>query len=121
VVSETKSLTTNQDIEAQIINAMESLSQQKIPNIAKTAREFAVPDGRLRRRWHGGKSLFQRPPNGRKLNTAQERALCGYTDYFDEVGASINRGQIGIAANSILEEAHSDASTKPPTIGEPLA
>jgi hypothetical protein len=36
----------------------------------------------------------------------QRSALCQFIGYFDKAGASINRSQIGIAANSILEEAH---------------
>ncbi|KAJ5857649.1 hypothetical protein N7455_008543 [Penicillium solitum] len=74
---------SNEEIEQQIQLAMDSLSEQSKPNIAKTAREFAVPVHRLRRRWKGGKSLFQRQPNGRKLSSAQEKALCEYIDYFD--------------------------------------
>ncbi|KAJ5138584.1 uncharacterized protein N7515_003432 [Penicillium bovifimosum] len=109
---------SNQEVESQILKALESLSEQTKPNIAKTAREFAVPESRLRGRWKGRKSLFARQPNGRRLNSAQEKALCEYIDYFDEVGASINRRQIAIAANSILEEAHQDASTPPPQIGD---
>lgn len=109
---------TNKDIEEMILQAMDSLSEQSKPNIKKTAREFAVPEGRLRRRWKGGKSLFQRQPNGRKLNPVQEKALCEYIDYFDAVGASINRRQIAIAANSILEEAHHDETIPPPQIGD---
>ncbi|KAJ5521539.1 transcriptional regulator family: Centromere protein B DNA-binding region [Penicillium freii] len=54
----------NKEIESQIQLAMESLSEQSKPNIRKTTREFAVPKGRLRRRWKGGKSFFQRQPNG---------------------------------------------------------
>ncbi|KAJ5508233.1 hypothetical protein N7527_010376 [Penicillium freii] len=76
----------NKEIESQIQLAMESLSKQSKPNIRKTAREFAVPKGRLRRRWKGGKSFFQRQPNGRKLSTTQEGALCEYIDYFNTVG-----------------------------------
>ncbi|KAJ6050500.1 uncharacterized protein N7446_010609 [Penicillium canescens] len=109
---------TNKEIEIQIEKAMDSLSEQSKPNIAKTAREFAVPEGRLRRRWKGGKSLFQRKPNGRRLNSIQEQALCEYINYFDTVGASINRRQIAIAANSILEEDHHDESEPPPQIGD---
>ncbi|KAJ6020072.1 hypothetical protein N7499_003031 [Penicillium canescens] len=109
---------TNKEIEIQIEKAMDSLSEQSKPNIAKTAREFAVPEGRLRRRWKGGKSLFQRQPNGRRLNSIQEQALCEYINYFDTVGASINRRQIAIAANSILEEDHHDESEPPPQIGD---
>ncbi|KAJ5699795.1 hypothetical protein N7536_002808 [Penicillium majusculum] len=109
---------SNEEIEQQIQLAMDSLSEQSKPNIAKTAREFAVPVHRLRRRWKGGKSLFQRQPNGRKLSSAQEKALCEYIDYFDAVGASINRRQIAIAANSILEEDHHDDTEPPPQIGD---
>ncbi|KAJ9479276.1 hypothetical protein VN97_g13176, partial [Penicillium thymicola] len=107
----------NQEIEQQIQLAMEHLSEQSKPNISKTAREFAVPMHRLRRRWQGGKSLFQRPCNGRKLSPAQEKALCEYIDYFDAVGASINRRQIAITANSILQYDHTDPDTDPPQIG----
>ncbi|KAJ5877277.1 hypothetical protein N7455_000742 [Penicillium solitum] len=109
---------SNEEIEQQIQLAMDSLSEQSKPNIAKTAREFAVPVHRLRRRWKGGKSLFQRQPNGRKLSSAQEKALCEYIDYFDAVGASINRRQIAIAANSILEEDHHDDTEPPTQIGD---
>jgi hypothetical protein len=72
----------NRDIEDLILKAIDSLSEQPKPNISKTAREFAVPIGRLRRRWLGGKSLFQRQPKGRKLSSGQEKALCEYIDYF---------------------------------------
>ncbi|KAJ5205417.1 hypothetical protein N7472_001865 [Penicillium cf. griseofulvum] len=109
---------TNKDIENQLQLAMDSLSEQSKPNIAKTAREFAVPVHRLRRRWKGGKSLFQRQPNGRKLSSVQEQALCEYIDYFDAVGVSINRRQIAIAANSILEEDYYNDTEPPLQIGE---
>ncbi|KAJ5508326.1 hypothetical protein N7527_010469 [Penicillium freii] len=108
----------NTFIETQLEKALDHLSEQSKPNISKTAREFAVPEGRLRRRWKGGKSLFQRQPNGRKLSSVQEQALCDYIEYFDTVGASINRRQIAIAANSILEEDHYDETEPPPQIGD---
>lgn len=94
---------TNKDIEVLIENTMDSLSRQSKPNIAKTAREFAGAESRLRRRWKGGESLFQRQLNSRKLTPAQEAALCEYIKYFDTVGDSINRRQISIAADSILK------------------
>lgn len=110
---------TNKQIEIQLEKALDSLSEQSKPNITKTAREFAVPMHRLRRRWKGGKSLFQRQPNGRKLTPTQEGALCEYIEYFDSVGASINRRQIGVAADSILEEDHPrDSPDDPPKTGD---
>ncbi|KAJ5773060.1 transcriptional regulator family: Centromere protein B DNA-binding region [Penicillium paradoxum] len=105
---------TNAEIEAQISKAIASLSDQSKPNISKTAREFAVPESRLRRRWKGGKSLFQRQPNGRKLSFTQEAALCRFIDSFDQADAPVTRAQITDAANSILEKSHTDPSTKPP-------
>ncbi|KAJ5521437.1 hypothetical protein N7527_005552 [Penicillium freii] len=45
-------------------------------------------------------------------------ALCDYIEYFDTVGASINRRQIAIAANSILEEDYYDETEPPPQIGD---
>jgi hypothetical protein len=106
----------NAEIEIRITKAMASLSAQSKPNIAKTAREFAVPMNRLRHRWNGGKTLFQRQPNGRKLSPAQEAGLRYYLDYFDRAGASVNRKKIRIAANSILEEAHTDPTIPPPPL-----
>jgi hypothetical protein len=108
----------NAKIEKQVAKAMDPLSQQSKPNIAKTAREFNVPEGRLRYRWNGGKSLFQRQPNGRKLSSAQESALFQSIDYFDKAGAAINQSQITVAANSILEEAHTDPAIPPPKVGD---
>ncbi|KAJ5515345.1 hypothetical protein N7527_006905 [Penicillium freii] len=40
----------NKFIETQLEKALDHLSEQSKPNISKTAREFAVPEGRLRRR-----------------------------------------------------------------------
>ncbi|EKV20138.1 hypothetical protein PDIP_19170 [Penicillium digitatum Pd1] len=40
---------TNKVIEIEIEKAIDSLSNQSKPNIAKTAREFAVSESRLRR------------------------------------------------------------------------
>ncbi|KAJ5508252.1 hypothetical protein N7527_010395 [Penicillium freii] len=41
---------SNKEIEIEIQKAIDSLSKQSKPNIAKTAREFAVNESRLRRR-----------------------------------------------------------------------
>jgi hypothetical protein len=60
---------------------MEHKSQQSKPNIAKAAREMRVPYQRFLKRWKGRKSLFERDVNGRKLDPAQEKALCSWIDY----------------------------------------
>ena len=105
----------NKEIDAMVGKALDALSNQKKPNVRKTAREFAVPEGRLRRRWKGGKTLFQRSPTNRKLDTAQEGALCQYLNYLDSVGLPLKRPQIGATANSILASSDTDL---PQQIGE---
>jgi DDE superfamily endonuclease/Tc5 transposase-like DNA-binding protein len=108
----------NREIDSMVDKALDALSKQKKPNIRKTAREFAVPEGRLRRRWKGGKTLFQRPPTNRKLDSTQEGALCEYLDYLDSVGIPLKRASVGATANSILASAHEDSTNPPPQIGE---
>ncbi|KAJ5102873.1 hypothetical protein N7532_003402 [Penicillium argentinense] len=80
---------TNKEIEELIEKALEKLHTQSRPNISKVAREFDVPYQRLRSRYQGKKSLFEREPNGRKLDPAQEKALCGWIDYNDSLGLPV--------------------------------
>jgi hypothetical protein len=107
----------NTEIEVQITKALAFLSEQPKRNFSKTAREFGVPENRLRRRWLGGKSIFEREANGRKLNSEQEEALFKYIEEFEKDGATIEPSQIGAAANAILKDAHTDPTTEPPEIG----
>ncbi|KAJ5112092.1 hypothetical protein N7532_000137 [Penicillium argentinense] len=97
---------TNKEIEELIEKALEKLHTQSRPNISKVAREFDVPYQRLRSRYRGKKSLFEREPNGRKLDPAQEKALCGWIDYNDSLGVPVKRTQIVAAATSILKLAN---------------
>jgi hypothetical protein len=56
-----------ENIEIQILNAIEAYYQSDKPNIAKLAREFRVPYGRLRYR------LYRRKPNS--AVSSQRKAL----------------------------------------------
>ena len=103
---------TNQEIEERIINAIHALSDQSRPNIAAAAREFDVPYQRLKARFKGRKSLFEREPNGRRLNPDHESALSRWIDYNDELGLPLKRPQIIAAATSILKLF--DPSAPPP-------
>jgi hypothetical protein len=76
---------SNQDIESRIQDAIDTLSDGKMSTVASAAREFDVPYQRLLRRRKGGKSLFQRDPTGRRLDSAQENALCSWINYRDEL------------------------------------
>ncbi|KAJ6028115.1 hypothetical protein N7540_003691 [Penicillium herquei] len=106
------------DKEDNIQKALGALQDQATPNISKTAREFAVPKSTLLRRWNGGKSLFDRQPNNRKLDTEQEKALCVYIDQLDKAGIHIKPAQIEKSANFILSLTHTDSTNLPPKIGE---
>ncbi|KAJ5095169.1 hypothetical protein N7532_007460 [Penicillium argentinense] len=97
---------TNKEIEELIEKALEKLHTQSRPNISKVARELDVPYQRLRSPYRGKKSLFEREPNGRKLDPAQEKALCGWIDYNDSLGLPVKRTQIVAAATSILKLAN---------------
>lgn len=73
----------NLEIEKRIEKAIEDLHAQSRTNIAERAREFNVPYQRLKARWNGRKSKFQPCYTGRKLDPAQEKALCDWFDYND--------------------------------------
>jgi Tc5 transposase DNA-binding domain len=99
---------TCQDIEERVIEACEDLEHQEIRNIAKTAREFDVPEGRLRRRFQGkALSYIDREAHNKVLNEAAERSLCLYIDLADEIGLPIREQTLVIAANAILRNHHS--------------
>ncbi|KAJ5712175.1 hypothetical protein N7488_006331 [Penicillium malachiteum] len=104
--------------EINIQKAISALLVQEKPNIAKTAREFAVPYSTLAHRWKGRKSLLNRSPTNRKLDTEQEKALCVYIDQLDKARIHIKPAQITKSANFILSLAHTDPSTLLPKIGE---
>ena len=108
----------SKESETNLQKALSALRDQEKPNISRTAREFAVANSTLRRRWNGGKSLQQRPPNGRKLDNEQEKALCGFITQLDTAGIHVKPDQIAKAANSILASAHTDGTTPAPVIGD---
>ena len=74
------------------------------PNIAAAAREFNLPRRRLSRRWQGQNSKQTRQPTNRKLNEAQELALCLYLDRLDEIGTAARLPMVTSAANTILRQ-----------------
>ena len=106
------------EIEDSIDDAIHALNEAEIPNIAKIAREFDVPEQRLRRRWKGIQNKIQCGGRNKKLNDAQELALCHYLDRLDESGISARRQMVQSTANSILQRSHSDSSDDPPTVSK---
>ena len=64
------------EIEARIQAAIASILPDKKPNIAKLARDFAVPESRLRARYNGRNDRSHCGGAGRMLTVDQEMALC---------------------------------------------
>ncbi|KAJ5738050.1 hypothetical protein N7493_001205 [Penicillium malachiteum] len=91
----------NKTIEIRILEAVNAIDHGIYATIASAARAFDVPYHRLRRRAQGGKSLFERPLTGRRLNEAQGASLKSWTDYRDSIGAPPKRSQVLIAASNI--------------------
>jgi hypothetical protein len=101
---------TNKQIEHRIHQACEKALLQSRPNYAQIVREFDVPYRRLLRRVQGTNSLFEREPNGCKLNSIQEEALCHWIDYHNKLGLSVKHSEIATAALSILQEIEPDTA-----------
>lgn len=104
-------------IESRIQSALLDLEDQNKPNIKGYARAHNLPYQRLLARYNGRKSRYERKPAGRKLDEAQESALCRYLDYLDSIYLHPKRAEIAAAANSILAHCHTDPTQPPPTIG----
>lgn len=105
------------DIEDRIIEACHALYHEEKPNISQAARQFDVPYDRLRARYKGRVSRSERPVIGRKLDDAQEEALCNYLNTLDDLGVHPRLHTVTHSANSILRDSHDDPQTPPPTVG----
>jgi hypothetical protein len=95
-------------IESRIQSALLNLEDQNKPNIKGYARAYNLPYQRLLARYNGRKSRYERKLVGRKLDEAQEFALCRYLDYPDSIYLYPKRAEIAAAANSILAYCHTD-------------
>ena len=90
------------EIEARIEAACERLSELDKPNIAAMAREFRVPDSRLRARWNGVQPKTQRPAANKRLSDEEELAVCLYLKRLDNIGTSARLPMLTGCANAIL-------------------
>jgi hypothetical protein len=108
---------TRRDIEHSLLAGINALKDQETPNFRTTALDFVVNERTLRRRWHSGKSLFQRPVNNRKLDTEQEKALYQSLNKLDSHDFNTLHRIIAPTANSILANGHCDPTEPASTIG----
>ena len=67
---------TYRDVEERILEAVEDLEHQDKPNIASTARDFDVPEQRLRKRYQGRASKIEVERQNKALSEAEELAVC---------------------------------------------
>jgi hypothetical protein len=63
---------TYRDLKERILKAVEDLQHQDKPNIASTARDFDVPEQRLRKRYQGQASKIDVGGQNKTLNKAEE-------------------------------------------------
>ncbi|KAF8251779.1 hypothetical protein K440DRAFT_511202, partial [Wilcoxina mikolae CBS 423.85] len=76
------------------------------PNIAAAAREFFVPEQRLRIRWNGCRSKQDVVPANRKLSEYQELAVCTHLNRLDKIALPARLFMIADCANAILRRDH---------------
>ena len=91
-------------MEGKIQEALRYIEEFPRAKIAKVAREFGVPRGRLRSRLEGHSSLSDRLPTHAKLTVPEEKALCRYIDRLDRINLSVRPEFVTDAANTILRE-----------------
>ena len=97
-------------IESRIQEALIALSERDRPNIAAAAREFRVPEQRLRARSIGCLSKQERPAANKKLSEDQELTVCQYLDRLD-IASSSSREPV-----TLCESISGDGEVLPPMI-----
>ena len=101
------------EIEQRISNCLEKYCDNEKFNIAAAAREFAVPESRLRARAKGRMSRHDRPGVGRRLNFLQDEALKSYIRRCDSIGVPRLVPQLQGAAQYLLDRIHPDGKAPP--------
>ena len=104
------------EVEARISKAIELIPTREKFTIPKLAKEFNVPEQRLRRRLKGVPSKTQQIPVNRKLSEAGEAAVCGYLDQLDKLGLPVRPAMLQNAANVVLSHNHT-GDDDPPVVG----
>ena len=103
-------------IEARIQEAIQSLHEGKSRSIRAAARQFIVPENRLRHRYNGRLSKSAIGGRNKKLSDAQDSALINYIDHLNRSGGQhITRETLDTAANRLLAQSHIGKGP-PPTV-----
>jgi hypothetical protein len=79
--------------------------RKKKPYFSKAARKYGVHKDRVRRRFlEKTASLCDSGGHNKRLNDEEDRALCAYIDFADEIGLPIREKTLIVAGNSILRK-----------------
>ena len=113
---------TYTDIEARIQAACLKLSELEKPNIAAIAREYSIPEQRLRARAAGQPSRSQRVVGNKRLSEAKELAICLYLKRLDSsIDTAARPSMLTGCANAILKWNYQltteSPNTPPPMVG----
>ena len=103
-------------VEARIVEAIDSVAGREKFTVAKLAKEFDVPEQRLRNRLKGTPSKMGRVSGNRKLSEAQELGLRLFLDRVGKQGSCVPQPTIRNAANVILSRWH-EGDDPPPVVG----
>jgi hypothetical protein len=98
-------------IEDRIRNALEHIDALKNPNIAATARQFDIPEHRLRYRYKFGASRIECGRHNKKLLDTQELAVLHWLNRLDEFGINARPSMVAGVANYILSQSLDTPST----------
>jgi hypothetical protein len=93
---------TYRDVEERILEAVENLQHQDKPNIASTARDFDVPEQRLRKRYQGRASKIDVGGQNKALSEAEELAVCQSIDRLDKSGLCARPKMLIGIANRVI-------------------
>ena len=74
---------TYEEVEDKIQQVLASILPNTTPNLSRLARENDVPYHRLRARYQGRRTLFERPSGTLKLNESQNFVLREFIRFFD--------------------------------------
>jgi hypothetical protein len=105
-------------MESRIQEAIQYLESYPGTPLARVAREYDVPRGRLRNRIQGTPPKKGHPATHSKLNGPEEKALCRYIDRLDRINLAVRPEFVTDAANAILLERSSKGQkADPPIVG----
>jgi hypothetical protein len=107
---------TYHEIEERISEAVAHYKNFPDAKIAKIARDFEVPDHRLRYRLKTGKSRIDSSGHNKKLSPAEELALCYILNRLNTIGFPARIGFIKSFTNNLLKRSYLDIITPPPLV-----